>query len=162
MYIVPESCTYCTRTGNPLPRPNCTLIVRCQLSPTRCIRTVVFAKRLAQPDFSSCILFYDEASFTLDCVLSLQNIHVWAQGNPTCTRALRSEQRFTINVWAAVIGGILTVLYQLQQRTDGQIYHTSLERVLSHVSLEAPGATRLSFWFQHDGAPTNCTRIVRE
>ena len=93
--------------ATPLPLPKSTGIVRCRLSQMQCILTVVFATRVAQPDFLSWILFSDELCFTQDGVLNLHNMHVWVHENPRCTRAHAHQQRFIVNVWAGFIGDML-------------------------------------------------------
>lgn len=119
-------------------------------------------KRVAQMDFPSRILFTDEASFTRDGVLNLHNMHVWAHENPRCTRAHASQRRFSINVWAGIIGDMLIGPYLLPERLDGNTYHTFLERVLPDLMVNVPAATRRNMWFQHDGAPAHFSHSVRE
>lgn len=55
------------------------------------------------PDFSSCVLFTDESSFTRDGIFNTHNQHIWDQVNPFAI-AVRSHQvRFSVNIWCGII-----------------------------------------------------------
>lgn len=119
-------------------------------------------QRLAQPDFPSWILFSDESSFTQDGIVNLHNMHVWAHDNPRCTRAHAHQKRFTVNVWAGILGDTLLGPYLLPKRLHGDTYRIFLERVLPDLMVGVPAATRRNIWFQHDGAPAHFQNSVRQ
>jgi len=49
------------------------------------------------------ILFTDESQFSRDGVNNTHNSHVWADGNPHATVESNFQQRFSVNVWCAVL-----------------------------------------------------------
>ncbi|XP_050310948.1 uncharacterized protein LOC126746652 [Anthonomus grandis grandis] len=58
------------------------------------------------PDFLKRILWTDESKFTREGILNLYNLHHWApkQENPHAKRQNSFQYRFSVNVWAGVIG----------------------------------------------------------
>jgi hypothetical protein len=53
------------------------------------------------------ILWTDEACFTREGVLNVYNSHLWAQDNPHAIRERGYEVRFSVSVWAGIIGDIV-------------------------------------------------------
>ena len=58
--------------------------------------------------FAASILFTDEASFGRDGIRNFHNDHLWADENPHGRRESRSQHRFSVNVWAGIVGDRLT------------------------------------------------------
>ena len=54
-------------------------------------------------NFSSRILFTDEAQFTRDGMFNHHNLHSWADENPHVIRQHGYQHRFSINVWAGIV-----------------------------------------------------------
>ena len=66
------------------------------------------------------MLFTDEASFQRDQIVNFHNQHAWADVNPHATVEARHQQRFSVNVWAGIVGDYLVGSYVLPQRLNGQ------------------------------------------
>ncbi|GBP58037.1 hypothetical protein EVAR_39753_1 [Eumeta japonica] len=58
------------------------------------------------PDFLKSILWTDESKFTKQGILNLHNLHHWSSKdeNPRVKRQRSFQRRFSLNVWAGVIG----------------------------------------------------------
>jgi hypothetical protein len=56
------------------------------------------------PDFSSLMLFTDEAGFTQDGIINFRNSHVWDDENPQATFQSRHQHRFSIIFGQAYLG----------------------------------------------------------
>lgn len=113
------------------------------------------------PNFAADVLFTDEATFTLEGIFNLHNVHVWAPENPKATRPHAAQRRYTINVWAGLLGDHLIGPYLLPPRLNGAAYLTFLEQVLPELLHEVPLHVQHRIWFQHDGAPAHFSRHVR-
>ena len=55
-------------------------------------------------DFSSFILFTDEAQFTQEGVFNQHNLHQWREENPHAIREHGFQHRYSVNVWAGILG----------------------------------------------------------
>ena len=113
------------------------------------------------PEFSSLVLFTDEASFTRTGMFNTHNSHVWSQDNTHATFIRSYQTEFTVNVWAGIINNFLIGPYILPLRLNGNIYCIFLEEVLPELMEDVPLVTRRQMWFQHDGAPAHFSTIVR-
>lgn len=69
--------------------------------------------------------------FSLEGVMNVHNERTWADENlhATCTHA--SQNKFTLNVWAFIVGNCLLSRQILPERLDGCIYFTFLQKVSS-------------------------------
>lgn len=69
--------------------------------------------------------------FSLEGVMNVHNERTWADENlhATCTHA--SQNKFTFNVWAFIVGNCLLSRQILPERLDGCIYFTFLQNVSS-------------------------------
>lgn len=112
--------------------------------------------------FHSSVLFTDEAGFTRDGIINFHNNHLWADENPHGIIQSRHQQRFSINVWAGIIGDYLIGPVVLPNRLDGLSYLDFLQNGLPPLLEEVPIETRQQMWFMHDGAPAHFRREVRE
>lgn len=119
-------------------------------------------KCAVDPLFSSTILFTDEAGFTRDGVVNFHNQHVWADENPHEVAERGHQHRFSINVWAGILGDRLIGPYILPHRLNGAHYHQFLVNVLPALMDDVSYQQRLQMWFMHDGAPAHFHRNVRE
>lgn len=124
--------------------------------------TWLLEQRERDRSFSSHILFTDEAYFTRDGVFNMHNNHFWTENNPHVIRANRHQHRFSVNVWAGIIGNHLIGPYLLPPRLTGRIYHIFLRDVLRGLLEDVPIQVRRRMWFQHDGAPAHFFRDVRQ
>ena len=119
--------------------------------------------RSRNPRFLDTVLFTDEATFTREGMFNSRNSHVWSTGNPHATRTRAGQVRFSVNVWAPIIGYHLIGPYLLRKRLTGQNYLIFLQQVLPQLLDDAQifTAMRSSMWFQHDGAFANFSEDVR-
>ena len=118
-------------------------------------------KNTLNPDFGSTVLFTDECTFTCDGTFNTHNSHQWADVNPYASSTHAYQRRFSINVWAGIIGDHLLGPYLLPERLNGKKYLTFLQQVLSEMMTDVPPRIRLVMWFQQDGAPAHYAPDVR-
>jgi Transposase. len=113
-------------------------------------------------EFISSILFTDEATFTRDGLLNLHNAHAWSDENPHATIDSHHQHRFSVNVWAGIIGDYLLGPFFLPQRLDAVEYLNFLENHLPELMENVPLNLRQYMWYLHDGAPAHFSVHVRE
>ncbi|KAJ4451919.1 hypothetical protein ANN_03397 [Periplaneta americana] len=109
------------------------------------------------PNFPALVLFTDEAQFTRDGITNFHNQHVWAYENPRATVPSHHQVRFSLNMWAGIIGDRLVGPHVLVNRLTGQAYTNFLENTLPHVSI----VNCQHIHFLHDGAPAHFSRTAR-
>ncbi|GBM05154.1 hypothetical protein AVEN_197716-1 [Araneus ventricosus] len=129
-------------------------------------RRVEFARWFLQqsavnPDFGATVLFTNECTFTREGAFNTHNQHVWADVNAHATYSHAHQRRFSINVWAGIIGDHLLGPYLLPERLNGGKYLTFLQQVLPDMLNDVPPHIRRVMWFQQDGAPAHYVRDVR-
>lgn len=118
-------------------------------------------KNTLNPDFGATVLFTDECTFTRDGTFNTHNSHQWADVNPHASSTHAYQRRFSINVWAGIIGDHLLGPYLLPERLDGKKYLTFLQQVLPEMMTDVPPRIRRVMWFQQDGAPAHFAPEVR-
>jgi hypothetical protein len=116
----------------------------------------------AQPDLPGLVFFTDEATFTQEGVFNIHNRHCWAHENPHITHAHAHQTRFSVNVWAGIVGDNLIGPYLFPDRLDGRAYLNFLTGILPGLLGHIPGDLLSRMWFQHDGAPAHFSREVRD
>lgn len=115
------------------------------------------------PDFFKEILFTDEASFTREGIFNSKNNHEWAAVNPHGTVIRGHQHRFSVNVWAGVLGDSLVGPYILPNRLTSPIYLAFIRDILPELLEDIALQDRLNMtWFQHDGAPAHFGEHVRD
>ncbi|KAJ4438126.1 hypothetical protein ANN_14065 [Periplaneta americana] len=113
------------------------------------------------PNFPALVLFTDEAQFTRDGITNFHNQHVWAYENPRSTVPSHHQVRFSLNMWAGIIGDRLVEPHVLVNRLTGQAYTNFLENTIPHVLEDTPLINRQHIHFLHDGAPAHFSRTAR-
>lgn len=113
------------------------------------------------PNFPALVLFTDEAQFTRDGITNFHNQHVWAYENPRATVPSHHQVRFSLNMWAGIIGDRLVGPHVLVNRLTGQAYTNFLENTIPHVLEDTPLINRQHIHFLHDGAPAHFSRTAR-
>ncbi|KAJ4435156.1 hypothetical protein ANN_23732 [Periplaneta americana] len=113
------------------------------------------------PNFPALVLFTDEAQCTRDGITNFHNQHVWAYENPRATVPSHHQVRFSLNMWAGIIGDRLVGPHVLVNRLTGQAYTNFLENTIPHVLEDTPLINRQHIHFLHDGAPAHFSRTVR-
>ena len=114
------------------------------------------------PQFPALILFTDESSFNQTGTFNNQNQHHWEEENPHAMWRRGHQRRFSLNIWAGIVGDHLIGPHLLPERLTGPNYLEFLQDQLPTLLEEVPVATRRSMWFMHDGAPAHFARTVRE
>ena len=107
------------------------------------------------------ILFTEEAQFRRDGVNNTHKCHVWADENPHATVESNFEQRFSVNVWCAVLDDQLIGPSILEGRLTGEAYLRFLQVELPRLLEDVPFNKRSRMYFQHHGAPPHSSREVR-
>lgn len=91
-------------------------------------------------NFLRSILWTDESRFSREGIVNLHNLHSWAQKdeNPRLTKSMSFQVKFSVNVWAGVIGRSLIGLHYLLDRLNGDNYLEFLQNDLSELLNEVP------------------------
>lgn len=110
--------------------------------------------------FHTTILMTDECCFTRGGILNFHNTHAWADQNPHMIREQNFQHRFSINVWAGIVGDNLIGPYVLPARLNGETYLNFLRANLPELLEDVDLQTRRNMWLMHDGAPAHFTRNV--
>lgn len=113
------------------------------------------------PNFSAVVLFTDEAQFTRDGITNFHNQHVWSQENPRATVVSHHQVRFSLNMWAGIIGDRLVGPHVLVNRLTGQAYTNFLENTIPDVFEDTPLINHQHIHFLHDGAPAHFSLTAR-
>jgi hypothetical protein len=129
-------------------------------------RRIAFCQCLLQkideePNFLSSVLTTDEVGFTRDGVFNSHNTHIWSEENPHQIRERGFQQRFSINVWAGIIGNRLIGPNVLPPHLNGEGYLIFLQNELSDLLDDVPLQVRRDMWYLHDGAPAHSARGVK-
>lgn len=112
-------------------------------------------------NFINQILITDETTFTRNGTMNFRNTHVWAFENPHAIRRTNFQHKFSINIWAGIVNGILIGPFILPDRMDGMQYLNFLQNDLPELLEEVPLNIRQNMWFLHDGAPPHYRLEVR-
>ena len=112
--------------------------------------------------FSRFILFTDEATFAREGPFNTHNTHTWAHENPCAIKQRAHQVRFSVNVWAGIIGDHLIGPHLLPQTLNGAIYTQFLEETLPTLLEDVPLEVRRLMWYMHDGAPAHFARTSRD
>jgi hypothetical protein len=80
------------------------------------------------PPFLSKILFTDEAGFTRDGIFNYHNCHVWCAENPYAIHESWHQRRFSLIIWAEVLGDGLTGPHIFPNKLTGKRYRRFLRK----------------------------------
>lgn len=117
------------------------------------------------PDFLSSILWTDESKFTKEGILNLHNLHHWSpkDQNPHLIRQRSFQRRFSVNVWAGVIGNHVIGPHYFPDNLNGDNYLEFLQNDLPELLAELPILNEYRpIVFQNDGCPAHWRLTVRE
>ena len=112
--------------------------------------------------FADRILFTDEASFCREGVFNIHNSHHWQVNNPHVIYPHSHQHRFSVNVWAGIVGDNLIGPYLMPSPLTGAVYREFLQEVLPQLLENIPLNIRRRIWFQHDSAPAHYFRGARQ
>src|ERR1043166_7844808 len=134
-----------------------------------CPQRVDFCRWLLQKDhsdrnFLKKILWSDETIFTREGIFNQHNLHVYSHQNPHATRQMCFQQRWSVNVWAGILGDKIVDPYIIQETLTGQRYLVLLQDVLPDLlwSAGVSNQARRTIWFQQDGATAHFSKEVRQ
>jgi hypothetical protein len=108
--------------------------------------TLCLQKIDEEPNFLSIVLTTDEAGFTRDGVFNAHNTHIWSEENLHQIRERGFQQRFSINMWAGIIGNRLIGLHVLPPHLNGEEYLIFLQNELSDLLDDVPLRVRRDMW----------------
>jgi len=106
------------------------------------------------------IMFTDEAQFNRDGVNNTHNSHVWRDENLHATFASKFQQRFSVNMWCAVLDDQLIGPFILEGHLIEEAYLRFLQEKLPQLMENMPLDKRSRMYFQNDGAPPHSSRGV--
>ena len=112
-------------------------------------------KNRQDPSFFDRTLFSDEAKFDNNGEVNLHNAHYYAEQNPHWQRDHRTQRRWSLNVWAGIIGGRVIGPIFYDQNLNGRLYLDILVNQVPPLLEDIPLDIRASMWFQQDGAPAH-------
>jgi hypothetical protein len=113
------------------------------------------------PAFIGRILWTDESMFSRDGMFNSRNEHTWAHANPHAKRPSHFQHRWTLNVWAGIVGDRVLGPCFLPPRMSSQLYLDFLQNELQELLDDLPLIALRQMWFQQDGAPPHYGRQVR-
>lgn len=108
------------------------------------------------------ILWTDEALFTRIGIYNSRNEHYWALSNPHVIRNNYHQVRFSVNVWAGIIGNVIVGPIFIEGRLTGTNYLNMLRGVIEDLLDEVPLSYYNNHYYQHDGAPPHYASAVRD
>lgn len=136
-----------------------------ELKPQDKISRREFCNWLLEKDFDDWtfldnILWTDESQFTKCGIVNLHITHIWDSENPRIARQISPQYRFSVNLWAGIVGNRLIGPHILPDRLNSDNYLNFLQNDLIDLMDDIPLATRRDILYQHDGAPAHCGRNV--
>jgi hypothetical protein len=81
--------------------------------------------------------------------------------NPHAIRHFSFQRGFSVKVWAGIVDDYVIEPYVIRGPLDGGQNADFHEETLPLLFENVPLHVRESMWFQHDGAPPNFARRVR-
>lgn len=131
-------------------------------------RRIEFCRHLLHTDvddvnFLRSILWTDESKFDKEGIVNYHNLHNWAEKhqNPHVKRPRGFQRRFSVNVWAGLIGNKLIGPHYLPDNINGANYLQFIINDLPDLVEEVFQEDR-PIVFQHDGCPAHWSVAVRE
>lgn len=133
---------------------------RCQeLTPGDYLPRIEFSRWLLD-NWQRNIIWTDESTFTRVGMFNQHNTHLWMHENPLACRVDSFQHRFSVNVWAGVIGTYVLGPVFLPRLT-GESYLHFLRETLPTLLEDIPLVNLQEVFYQHDGAPAHFSWSVR-
>ncbi|XP_011883890.1 PREDICTED: uncharacterized protein LOC105571033 [Vollenhovia emeryi] len=111
--------------------------------------------------FSKYILFSDECTFKNNGIVNRHNSHYWATENPHWMQQAHSQVRWSVNIWAGILGAHIIGPYFINEKVDGQGYREFLKNELVALLDDVPLESRINMWFQQDGHPAHSAKATK-
>lgn len=115
----------------------------------------------ADQQFTSHILWSDESKFRRDGVVNVHNTHSWSVNNPYVIRETHFQERWSLNVWAGIVGNQIIGPHFLPDNLTGASHLRFLLDDLPGLLEDMPLSTRQNLIFEHDGASPHFSRYVK-
>lgn len=115
----------------------------------------------ADPTILRRILWTDEANFNRNGVFNIHNEHFYARENPHVTVEHYHQQRFSVNVWAGIIGDHILGPIFINGNLNGENFLNLLNTQISDLLDDLPLGVINNMYFQLDGAPVHNAAAVR-
>ncbi|XP_066257798.1 histone-lysine N-methyltransferase SETMAR-like [Euwallacea similis] len=112
--------------------------------------------------FSKKVLWTDESFFTNSGIFNRKNQHFYSTVNLHLMRQGRPQIRFSLNVWAGIIGNKILGPVFINNRLNGRTYANFLQDDLENLMEEVPLAVERDLWFLNNGAPPHNSNVVRQ
>lgn len=115
------------------------------------------------PNFFEYVLFSDEATFHKNGNVNRHNLHYYATENPKFVRTVDHQHRWSLNVWAGIIGDRIVGPHFFDFNLNGDNYLNFLQNDFEDLVDELlPLEVIRRLWIQQDGAPPHYSVRVRE
>jgi hypothetical protein len=108
------------------------------------------------------ILFIDEATFMGNKTNNTRNSYQWSHDNPHGTVEINFQCHFSVNVRCDMINNMLIGPVILNECMKGHNYLDFLQNELPEKLKDAPLATQIAMYFQHDAAPSHYTQLATQ
>jgi hypothetical protein len=79
-----------------------------------------------------------------------RNSHIWDDEHPHAMFVRVHQQRFSVNIWAGIVGGHLLGPVILPSNMHGAAYLEVLQNMLPLLMVNVPLAMHRNMWFLHD------------
>lgn len=107
------------------------------------------------------ILFTDECIFQNNGLNNRHNSHYWATENPHCMLQARIQGKWSVKVWAGILGDHIIGPYFIDGKLNGKRYRKFIKNTLVDLLDEVPLESRVNMWFQQDGHPAHTAKATR-
>lgn len=107
------------------------------------------------------ILFTDECIFKSDGSINRHNEHHYAVDNPHCIKKTHVQGRFSVAVWAGIVGDHVIGPHFIEGRVNAATYSHFLDHELDDLFDELPYALRLNLFFQQDCHPAHTSSLAK-
>ncbi|XP_011883614.1 PREDICTED: uncharacterized protein LOC105570778 [Vollenhovia emeryi] len=112
--------------------------------------------------FAKYILFSDECTFHNNGIVNRHNSHYWATENPHWMQQAHTQVRWSVSVWAGILGDDIIGPYFIDGKVNGNEYRRLLNNELVELLDDVPLKLRINMWFQQDGYPAHTAKLTRE
>lgn len=113
------------------------------------------------PQFIHQVIWTDECTFTKNGMWNRRNEHYWSEDNPYIHRHTGYQQRWSVNVWAAIHGNTIIGPVILPPTLNRHSYLDLLNNDLAGYLNTLSPEERNAAWYQQDGAPAHSVVEVR-
>lgn len=118
-------------------------------------------KILENPYFFNNVLFSDEATFHRNGYVNRHNYHYYATENSNFIRPTYYQHRWSLNVWAGILGNRILGPYFFERNITAESYLEFLRTDLEEYFDNFPLNLLERIWLQQDGASPHYSIAVR-